>query len=177
MVGVLGPLITNHMAYSHLTEAIERSTGKFSKQQYFVSNPTKEDITIGWALREPEAPMSGSYTIKSGDFGGPYPQFLAYHIVKHLTNREIINDGKEATIANPNVRDEYESKYLKPVVEGEEDPRVTLIREEERHRLEEEIKVAAGADAGITSSETKRELIEEKKAAKAKKEFEGANAE
>lgn len=153
------------MAYSQLLEDIALASGKFDKEKkYFINNWTSEDITVKWGAMQPDADGAGTYTIKAGELGGPYPQFLAYHICKHLVNRELINAGKVGSIANANVRIPLEEKTLRQVINGEEDPRVAAIRETERAKLMAEIGEKDDSESKI-----------EKKRGRPKKEFAGAN--
>ncbi len=151
------------MAFSRLIEAIELGTGKFDNDKsYFINNCTDEDIIATWALKEPEARGHGTYEIKAGEKGGPYPQFLAYHIVKALVSREMQKDGKSKFFGSAEMRAPYEDKYLIEIEKGEgEDPYTASIREQERAKLLAEMKVPA----------------QRGRPKKAEKEFEGANRE
>ncbi len=159
------------MAYSSLIDDIEKSTGKYSKdKKYYINNWSNEDITVKWGAHQPEAEGSGTYTIKSGELGGPYPQFIAYHITRHLVNREIIKSGKNGSIGNVNVRTPLELKTLREVVEGEEDPRISIIREQERAKLVDKSKKDA------PTQDVSHEIdLPKKKVGRPRKEFEGAN--
>lgn len=170
------------MAFSNLIEAIEKGTGKFDlSKTYFIDNSSGEDLVVSWGLKEPEARGSGTYTIRSGEKGGPYPQFLAYHIVKALVSREMQKDGKGKFFGSAEMRAPYEKKYLIEIAAGDEgeNPLIKAIREEERAKLLAEMKTQPIAGEGYTSSESRREIIEEEKKRgrpkKDTKEFEGAN--
>lgn len=164
------------MAFSFLIDDIEKGTGKFSlTKSYFINNPTDEDIIVTWALKEPEARGSGTYIIKAGDKGGPYPQFLAYHILKALVSREMQKDGKSKFFGSAQMREPYEKKYLMEIEqkEGQEDPLTASIRAQERAKLMEEMKTQAVSADGYTSSETRRKALG-KKSHTDETEFEGA---
>lgn len=162
------------MAFSNLIEQIENGTGKFNNdKQYLINNSTNEDIIVTWGAKEPEARGAGTYTIKAGEIGGPYPQFLAYHIVKELVSREMQKDGKSKFFGSATMRAPYEDKYLKEIEEGAEDPRLAAIREQERAKLLEEMKSQPISEEGATSSETRRKALGKKGASD--NEFEGAN--
>lgn len=158
------------MSFSRLIEDIEKGSGKFDLEKtYFINNATDEDIIVTWGAMEPEARGAGTYKIKAGDKGGPYPQFLAYHIVKALVSREMIKDGKAKFFGSAELRAPYEDKFLVEIDQSDgEDPFTAAIREQERAKILEEMKTTSVASEGITSSETRREVVEKKK------EFEGA---
>lgn len=161
------------MAFSRLIERIEEGTGKFDlNKQYFINNSTDEDIIVQWGAMEPEARGSGTYKIKAGEKGGPYPQFLAYHIVKALVSREMQKDGKEKFFGSAEMRAPYEDKYL---VEIEAvDPEMEQLRAQEAALL----KTQPIAEEGYTSSETRRKAMKKKSHTdEVEAEFEGANRE
>lgn len=163
------------MALSRLIEAIELGSGKFDlNKTYFINNSSNEDIEVKWGAMEPEARGSGTYLIKAGEMGGPYPQFLAYHIVKALVSREMQRDGKAKFFGSAEMRAPYEDKYLKEVAEGTEDPFTSKIREQEREKILSEMKNEPIVDSiGTTSSETRRKAL--KKKSHTDEEFAGAN--
>lgn len=164
------------MAFSNLIEKIEQGTGKFSvTKQYFINNSTDEDIIVKWAEQEPEAKGHGVYKIRAGEKGGPYPEFLAYHILKHLINRQMQKDGKEKFFGSAVMREPYEKKFLVEIdqKEGEENPIIASIREEERAKLIEEMKSKPIASEGFTTSETRQKALN-KKSHTNETEFEGA---
>lgn len=165
------------MAFSRLIDVIETGTGKFDlNKTYFINNTTNEDIEVKWGAKEPEARGSGTYLIKAGEMGGPYPQFLAYHIVKALVSREMQKDGKSKFFGSAEMRAPYEDKYLKEVAEGTEDPYTAKIREQEREKLMAEMKTEPIVDSvGVTSSETRRKAL--KKKSDTDEPFKGANRE
>lgn len=151
------------MALSRLIEAIERGSGKFDlSQQYWINNATNEDIEVKWGAKEPEARGSGTYYIKAGEKGGPYPEFLAYHIVKALVSREMMKDGKEKFFGSAEMRAPYEDMFLMPIPQDSEDPVLAKIREEERQKILTELKSQPISEAGITSSETRRKSLNKK---------------
>lgn len=151
------------MAFSQLLDEIEKGTGKYdTTKQYFINNSTNEDIIVKWAEKEPEARGSGTYFIKAGEMGGPYPQFLAYHIVKVLVNREMQKDNKMNLFLSAIHRKPYEDKFLREVVAGEESPLTKKIRDEERAKLLDEMKKEPISDGPITSSETRRKALGKK---------------
>lgn len=161
------------MAFSNLVELIERGEGKFDvNKTYIINNSTDEDIIVQWGAKEPEARGAGKYTIKAHEKGGPYPQFLAYHIVKALVSREMMKDGKSQFFGSAEMRAPYEKKYLIEVEEGTEDPVTASIREQERAKLMAEMKNQPIASEGITSSETRRKNSKKKDDVE---EFAGAN--
>lgn len=124
------------MAFSNLIEKIETGTGKFDiSKQYMINNTTDEDIEVKWGAKEPEAKGSGTYLIKAGEMGGPYQQFLAYHIVKALVSREMMKAGKAKFYGSAEMRAPFEDKYLVEVKQGEENPMIAKLREEERTKL------------------------------------------
>lgn len=162
------------MAFSNLIEAIERGTGKFSlTKTYFINNPSDEDIIVTWGAMEPEARGSGTYKIKSGEKGGPYQEFLAFHILKTLVTREMQKDGKLKFFGSAAMREPYEKKYLIEITEteGKEDPIIATIREEERKKLIQEMKTQPISSEGYTSSETRRKSLGKK--SHTDEEFEG----
>lgn len=162
------------MAFSNLIENIESGSGKFDLHKtYFINNTTEEDIEATWGAKEPEARGAGTYLIKSGEMGGPYPQFLAYHIVKALVTREMQRDKKPW--GNAVMRAEYEDKYLKEAQGGTEDPFTAKIREQEREKLMSEMKTTPIVDGQVTSSETRRKAMGKPSPTDEPKEFEGAN--
>jgi len=171
------------MAFSNLIEAIEKGTGKFDlTKTYFISNSSPEDIVVSWGLREPEARGSGTYTIKAGEKGGPYPQFLAYHIVKALVSREMQREGKGKFFGSAEMRAPYEQKYLIEIAPGQEGENelIRQIREEERAKVLAELKTQPISSEGYTSSETRRQILEDEKPRRGRprkegSEFEGAN--
>lgn len=129
------------MAFSNLIEQIEKGTGKFDlNRQYLINNTTEEDIEVKWGSKEPEARGAGTYLIKAGEMGGPYPQFLAYHIVKALVSREMIKEGKAKFFGSAEMRAPYEEKFLKEINESMEDPFTAKIREQEREKILAEMK-------------------------------------
>lgn len=162
------------MAFSRLISKIEEGTGKFDlEKSYFINNSTDEDIIVTWALKEPEARGSGTYVIKAGDKGGPYPQFLAYHIVKALVSREMQKDGKSKFFGSAEMRAPYEDKYLMEIeVTDGEDPLTASIRAQEREKLLEEMKTQPISAEGYTSSETRRKAHGKKSP---EEEYAGAN--
>ncbi len=115
-----------------------------------------------WGKNEPEARGSGKYLIKAGEMGGPYPQFLAYHIVKALVNREMQRDGKSRFFGSAEFRMPYEQKFLKEAEPGTEDAVTAKIRAEERARLMQELNSNPIAADGYTSSETRRKALKKK---------------
>lgn len=170
------------MAFSKLIEDIENGTGKYDlNKSYYINNTTEEDIEVVWGAKEPEARGAGAYLIKAGEMGGPYPQFLAYHIVKALVSREMQRDGKARFFGTAEMRAPYEDKYLKEAGPDAEDALTASIREQERAKLIEEMRSQPIVDSsGITSSETRRQIFEEQKRKpgrprKNTTEFEGAN--
>lgn len=164
------------MAFSDLIDQIEQGSGKFSLDKtYFINNATDMDITVTWSIKEPEARGAGTYHIKAGEKGGPYPQFLAYHIVKELVNREMQREGKAQFFASAIHRSPYEKKFLIEIEgDGTEDPFTAQIREQERRKILEEMKSSPISDAGYTSSESRRKAHKKKGI---DDEFEGANRE
>lgn len=167
------------MALSRLIDAIEEGSGKFDiNKTYFINNVSNEDIVVTWGAKEPEARGAGTYLIKAGEMGGPYPQFLAYHIVKALVSREMQKDGKARFFGSAEMRAPYEDKYLKEAGPEAEDALTASIRAQEREKLQQEMKEQPIASEGITSSETRREALTAPKRGRPKKEtteFEGAN--
>lgn len=159
------------MAFSNLIEKIEQGSGKFDlEKHYFVNNATEEDIIVKWGAMEPEARGSGTYTIKAGEMGGPYPEFLAFHIVKALVSREMQKDGKEKYFGTASMREPYETKFLKEADGNAEEALVASIREQEREKILAEMKIQPVSESGITTSETRRKVGRPKK-----EEFQGAN--
>lgn len=165
------------MAFSKLIDDIEHGEGVFDpSKRYIINNSTQEDIEVSWAAKEVQAPGHGRYLIKAGEMGGPYNQFLAYHILKHLVNREMQREGKATFIGSPMAREPYEKRFLQEVKEGEqvEDPIRARIREEERTKLMASMvginTEQAISDGGITTSETRRKNIEKKEKEEAAKE-------
>lgn len=167
------------MALSNLIENIEQGSGKFdTEKSYFINNSTDEDIEVTWAAQEPEAKGHGKYLIKAGERGGPYPQFLAYHIVKALVSREMMKEGKSQFFLSAEMRKPYEEKYLVEIEGNPQDALTQSIREEERKKILEEMKTQPVSDGMVTSSETRRKALEkdkETKKQKESKEFEDAN--
>lgn len=170
------------MAFSNLIEQIEQGTGKFDlDKQYFINNASDQDIEVKWAAKEPTARGHGTYLIKAGEKGGPYPQFLAYHIVKALVSREMQREGKAKFFGSAEMRAPYENKFLQEIEGNVEDAVTASIREQERAKLLVEMGQSPIAAEGVTSSETRRQAIEQEKEASAKKgkksgkEFAGAN--
>lgn len=165
------------MAFSRLIESIEQGSGKFDlNRTYLIKNTTQEDIEVKWGAMEPDARGAGTYLIKAGEMGGPYPQFLAYHIVKALVSREMQRDGKAKFFGSAEMRAPYEDKYLQEVVDGAEDPFTAKIREQEREKILSEMKSEPIVDSvGTTSSETRRKEL--KKKSHTDEEFSGANRE
>lgn len=158
------------MAFSRLIEKIEEGSGKFDLQkQYFINNSTDEDIIVKWGVMEPEARGSGIYKIKAGEKGGPYPQFLAYHIVKALVSREMQKDGKSRFFGSAEMRAPYEDKYLLEI--EAEDPDIEQLEAQERAILATQ----PIAEEGYTSSETRRKYIKKAKPLDEVEEFKGAN--
>lgn len=102
-------------------------------KKYAVSNYSPEDFEFKWG-GEP-------FTIKAGEVE-VYPQYLAFHATKHLTDREMFRDGKEGMTSIPGARDMYEVRILTPVAEGADDPRTTALRAKIRKELEAEMAVA-----------------------------------
>lgn len=152
------------MAFSSLIEDIETGQGKFDlKRNYYVNNSTEDDIVVSWASNQPEERGSGTYLIKSGEVGGPYPQFLAYHIVKKLVNREMQRDGKIAYFASALHRKPYEEKFLQEV----EQPS-PLANQETRYSSEE----VSSVPAPLQVQEHPKQRGRPRKQVK---EFEGAN--
>jgi hypothetical protein len=174
------------MAFSRIIEGIEKGSGKFDLERtFFINNSSNEDIIVSWGLKEPEARGSGTYTIRAGEKGGPYPHFLAYHIVKALVSREMQKDGKGRFFGSAEMRAPYEDKFLIEIAPGDEqeNPLIKQIREEERAKLVAEMQTQPISSEGYTSSETRRQALEgEKKRGRPRKEttegpqeFEGAN--
>ncbi|MDE2101558.1 MAG: hypothetical protein KGL39_30210 [Patescibacteria group bacterium] len=164
--------------FSNLYEEIEKGTGKFDvNKSYFVNNATNEDIVVSWAASEPEAKGSGIYTIRAGEKSGPFPQFLAYHIVKALVTREMQKDRKSASLVySAQHRAPYEAKYLIPIEGNPQDALTESIRSEERAKLLAELKNQPIAAEGMTSSESRRKALKRKSHTDEEpKEFEGAN--
>ncbi len=151
------------MAFSNLIENIENGSWKFDlNRTYFINNSTKEEIVVKWGAKEPESRGAGTYTIKAGEKGGPYPQFLAYHIVKALVSREMQKDGKAKFFGSAEMRAPYEQKYLVEIEPGlAEDSFTAAIREQEREKLLKEMKAEKPSKKKDKDDETK--------------EFEGAN--
>lgn len=151
------------MAFSRLIDAIEGGTGKFDlNKSYYINNVTDEDIVVQWGAKEPEARGAGTYVIKAGEMGGPYPQFLAYHIVKALVSREMQKDGNTRYFGNAEMRAPYEDKYLKEAGPDAEDSLTASIRAQEHAKLLAAMKSEPIVDSvGVTSSETRRLAIEE----------------
>lgn len=163
------------MAFSNIIEAIETGSGKFSiDTSYLVNNATDTDIEVKWGAHEPEARGAGTYTIKAGETGGPYPEFLAYHIVKALVSREMQKDGKSKFFGSAEMRAPYEQKFLIEAAPGTEDEMTRRIREQEREKLLAEMKAQPISEAGYTSSETRRKAYKKHSHTD---EFEGANKE
>lgn len=158
------------MAFSRLLDDIETKEGVFDPdKKYYITNTTDEDIEITWAAGEPRAQGHGKYKIKVGEVGGPYPQFIAYHILRHLVNREMQKDGKTKLFGSASHRRPYEDRFLKEVVEEGghptgEDPLRAKIREEERMKLMADMvginPTQAISEGTVTTSETRRKAIE-----------------
>ena len=164
------------MAFSNLDEAIFEGTGKYDNEKfYFINNTTKDDIEIWWAAHEPEARGHGKYLIKAGDKGGPYPQFLAYHILKALVSREMQKDGKQKQFGTAEFRKAYEEKFLQEADGAVEDTYTAQIRAQERQKVMDELKNQPISEDGYTTSETRRKAL--KKKSHTDDEFAGANRE
>lgn len=145
------------MAQSHLIEAIEKGTGKFdNKRQYAFTNWSDKDFTFKWAGED--------YHVKAGEMS-VYPQYLAYHACKHFVSQQMIAAGQEVMYLNASARAEYENKTIQEIAPGEENPIVATIREQERMKLIAEMGLDSAADAAVTNSETRREMIEQSRAA------------
>lgn len=139
------------MSQSYLIEEITKGSGKFDpKKQYAFTNWQSWDFQFKWGGED--------YEIKSGEVA-VYPQYLAYHAVKHYVNKVMLSEGKEVQLMNPVVRKEYEDKTIREVSANEENPYIASIREQEREKILKEMGMS-GADVGVTSSETRREAIE-----------------
>lgn len=168
------------MAFSNLIRLIEEGTGRFDLEKtYFINNSTSEDIEVWWGKMEPEARGHGKYVIRAGEKGGPYPQFLAYHIVKALVSREMQRDGKSKFFGSAEMRAPYEEKYLIEITDGDqgENSLIAQIREEERAKLLRDMQTQPISSEGFTTSETRRRALESEKKRKPRqqKEFDGAN--
>lgn len=109
------------MVFSYLLEEIEKGTGKFDvNRQFIINNATDEDIEVTWSLKQPEEKGAGTYKIRAGESGGPYPHFLAYHIVRALVSREMQKKGETRLFASAVHRRKYEEKYLQEVTPKQE---------------------------------------------------------
>lgn len=158
---------------SNLIEDIQRGSGKYDlDKKYFVNNASDEDIEVSWGAKEPEAKGAGKYLIKAGEMGGPYPQFLAYHIVKVLVNREMQKNKQGHLFASAQHRAPFEQKFLKEAEGTGEDSVLKEIREQERRKLMEELKKEPISEGPYTSSETRRKAFGK---ASHTDEFKGAN--
>lgn len=149
------------MAFSRLIDEIENGQGKFdNNKQYLVKNLTNEDIIVTWGAKEPEARGSGTYVIREGQIGGPYPQFLAYHIVKELVNREMQKDGKSKFFGSAEHRAPYEDKYLEEVNGDVEEAKLQAVRDQEREKVLNEIKAGEEPAKRKPGRPKKEEVVE-----------------
>lgn len=145
------------MAYSNFIEGVEKGSGMFDiNKKYFINNSTDEDIEVRWGAKEPTARGAGTYLIKSGEVGGPYEEFLAYHITRALVSREMQKDGKQKFFGSGEMRAPYEKRFMIPVEEY-------APKEEHKSEETEEIK-----------EQTVAQTIA-KKRGRPRKEYEGAN--
>jgi hypothetical protein len=146
------------MSTSKLVDRIEQGEGTFSEtKQYafnnwYIPNGKTEgvDFTFKWDGK--------TFIVKAGEIA-VYPEYLAAHAAKHYVTWIMLQEGKDVMFLNSEARDEYEAKTIKEIEAGGEDPYVASIREQERAKLLNQYGFQ-GVDAGITSSETRREAYE-----------------
>lgn len=119
--------------------------------RYIFSNWTSEDFTCTWG--------GVGTTVKAGDTI-ELPEYKAVTFTKHLVNREMMRDGKDASMASPDARKEYESKTLVEITAGVDSPALASLKE----KIREEVEIETGK---------KVKEVKEKKVKEDKKEFGG----
>lgn len=103
-------------------------------RKFIFSNWTEEDFTGQWA--------GVSYTVLKGETK-EFPMYLAYHLTKHLVDREMNRAGKSHLLGVEEERAIFETKTVSEIGEGTDSPALASLKEKIREEvLEVEAKKA-----------------------------------
>ncbi len=121
------------------------------RRNFAVTNWSDEDFSVTWVgeATNDKGLVDGvpiEYTLHAGETK-TYPQYLAYYIATNLVDREMYKvaakapadsrerERLEMAVANKDLRKPYEDKTIQEVLEGQESPEVTAMREKLRKEL------------------------------------------
>lgn len=132
--------------------------GKYDPRLNFaVTNWSDEDFTFSWTSETTndkglvDGPVV-EYTVRAGEVK-TFPQYLAWYFTKNFVDREMGKIANKATadtkererlemaVGNKDLRKPFEDKTLKQVIEGQESPEITAMREKMRAELIAEGKI------------------------------------
>lgn len=97
-----------------------------NNRRFIVNNFTNEDFTVQQFAQD--------ITIKKGE-QKEFPMALAYHITKHLVDREMIKAGKEGCIASDEARKEFEVKIIAEITGDVDSPALADLKK----KIEDEV--------------------------------------
>lgn len=95
-------------------------------RRFIVNNCTNEDFTCQQFAQD--------ITVKKGE-QKEFPMATAYHVTKHLVDREMIKAGKESSLASDEARHEYEIQVLAEITGNVDSPALADLKK----KIEEEV--------------------------------------
>lgn len=100
-------------------------------KRYVFNNWTDEDFVGRWNGIET--------TIKAGE-SRELPEYLAYNYCKHLVDREMTKEKKEAWLSVDEQRVPFEEKTIAEISEGTDSPALASLKEKIRKEIEGDMK-------------------------------------
>jgi len=99
-----------------------------NSRKFIFSNWTDEDFDCVWA--------GETISVKKGETK-EYEMFLAYHLCKHLVDREMNKDGHSAFTSVEEKRTPYEEKTIAELHIGTDSPALATLKEQIRKEVKE----------------------------------------
>lgn len=108
---------------------MELPTNFDNSRRFIVSNWTPEEFTGKWDGTE--------YTIPAGTTK-EFPMYLAFHLTKHLVDREMNRDKKSSLAGIDEERKPYEDKTLAEITLDTDSPALAALKEQIRAEVAEQ---------------------------------------
>ena len=125
-------------------------------RRYIFTNWTDRDFTGSWGGVE--------RTVKAGDYA-EVPEHLAFHFTKHLVDREIQKDGKDAYLGVEEIRAPYEAKTMTLIAEGVDSPALASLKAKIKEETQAEMK---NSDVNVKQDTTEFAALKKKETKGAK---------
>lgn len=108
---------------------MELPTNFDNERRFVFSNWTSEDFTGRWD--------NVDYLVPAGTTK-EFPMYLAFHLTKHLVDREMNRDKKSSLAGIDEERKPYEDKTMVEITLGTDSPALAALKEQIRAEVEEQ---------------------------------------